>query len=380
MSEITIKRVENRGDMRRFCNFPLKLYKNNPYYVPQFFADEMKLLSEKLYGDFSKSYFFIALQNGKVIGRIAAIINYAYNKKTGQKTIRFSRFDCIDSFPAAKLLFDACVEIATKNGLVTVMGPLGYTDLDREGMLYFGFDQIATFATTYNFEYYNRLVEEYGFVKAFDWFERKLTINKDVDLGFLKIAPLIAKRYNLSEYIQNDAPIGSMIKEKGQEFFDLINLCYEDLHGTVPITQKVVDDTLKMLKLVLQPKYTSIILNENGEMIAAGVAIKSIAKALNKCGGKLFPTGIFRLLGALGNKNKDIELMLIAVHPDYQSKGVTSMLLAKIYEVFKEEKIERIETNCNLEDNYAINNQWENFGGILHKKRRCYKLDLNKTV
>lgn len=369
---VEIRQVKTKLQMRKFVGFPLKLYKDSKFYVPSFFSDEVKLISKKknVYSEYSDSYFFLAYKDGKIAGRIGAIVNYASIKKTGEKNLRFTRFDVIDDFEVAEALFNTVENLAKDLGLAAVHGPWGYNDLDKEGMLIKGFDYLATYGTLYNYEYYPKFIEKLGYTKECEWLERLLTI-RDIDARTKELGMLSLKRYKLKEVAQDDVKLSKLFDKYGQKVFDLLDLCYKDLDGVVPFTENFVKSLLAQLKLVLEAKYISIIVDENDEVVGMGAAVRSFAGALNKCGGKLLPFGVFKILHALKH-GELMELLIVGVHPDYQTRGLMAWILNKIQSNMYRDGIRLAETNCTLEDNAPINNIWDKYEHIKHKRRRCY--------
>jgi len=369
---IDIREVQSRPDMKKFVNFPLKLYKGDPNYAPCFYADELNLFGEKnIFADFSESKFFLAYKDGKVAGRLGVIINHAYNKKTSKTNARFTRFDVIDDIEVSRALFAVGESYARDCGMNVIHGPLGYMDIDKEGMLVEGYEWPENYGGTYNFPYYNDHMGALGFEKEVDWLERRITIPKTPDKRMMEVAQLVKQRYKLRDVVSNDDKIGDIIDRYGVDIFKLVDAAYAPLHGTVPITPRVRDSIISQLKLILSPKYITIIADEHGELVGFGAVLPSMSKALNKSGGKLFPTGAVRLLLAT-LWFKEVEFGLIAIHPKWQRLGVSSLVAERIMLNLIDSGVQYAETNAMLENNHTIHNMWSTFDSIQHKRRRCY--------
>lgn len=378
---VSVKRVETKKEARAFVNFPLKLYEGNPYYAPLFYADELKLLSEKtnIYGDYTESAFFLARdEKGKVVGRIGAIVNYADIEKTGVKSVRFTRLDAIDDFSVFAALFEAVETYAKEKGIYLIQGPLGYNDLDKEGLLIQGFDLPENYGGVYNYSYYQTHIEALGYEKAFDWLERRLKVPAEVDERYQRTAELVAKKYGFHELVEDKMKTKTLLDRFADGIFRLVDEAYEKLHGTVPLTENAKKSLLDGLKFIIKARYLSCVADRDGNMIAFGLMLPSIGGALNRSKGKLFPTGIFHFLPLLFKKTTELEMALIAVKPEFQNSGVNAMVVTRLWKNVIEDGIFELESNANLEDNFEINNFMNKFegGDVIHKRRRCYKREL----
>lgn len=370
---IEVKKVESKRQMRKFVTFPLKLYKGNKYYVPSFFDDELKLFNKKknVYSEYSDSYFYLAYKDGKIAGRIGAIVNYACIKKTGQRNLRFTRFDVIDDFEVAKALFETVESLAKALEMTGVHGPWGYNDIDKEGMLIKGFYYIATFGTMYNYDYYPKFIEKLGYEKETEWLERRITLKEWPGKKSEQLAEYMLKRHNLRDVADGSMKMSKVLNLYGEKVFKLLDICYKDLDGVVPLTQNFVKYILAQLKLVFNQRYISVIINKDDEVVGLGAGVRSFAEAMNKCKGKVLPFGLFRILHSLKHSDT-IEFLLVGIHPDYQKTGLLALVFSKIQENLVEDGIKYGETNCTLEDNADINSVWEGYPHIKHKRRRCY--------
>ena len=371
MENIIIKEVKTRKEIKDFINLPIRLFKHTPNYVPCFYSDEKKVLLRKTtYENEATSIFFLAYKNNEVVGRIQGIIQHSYNKKQNIKQVRFTRFDCIDDLSVAKALFDTIKNWAKDNGMESIVGPLDYSDLEREGLLIEGFDEYMTFEEQYHPSYYQKLIEQNGFEKDVDWLEFQLREKEDTYARVSKIAKGVERLCNV-----HLAPLerkNAYIKKYKKDFFRLLDICYSHLYGTIPFSEETMNSIINQFSIVIRPEYLPIVLNDKGEVIAAALCVPSISVALVGSGGKLNPLNIIKIFKAL-KKPKCLELCLVAVHPDYQKMGVNTLFLSCITKLIKDRGIEFAETNLNLETNSAVMAQWKHFEARNHKRRRCYK-------
>lgn len=374
---IKIIEVKNRKDRKEFLNFPLKMYKDNPNFVPPLYADEKKMFTKKFaYNDTCESAFFLAEKDGKTVGRISAIIQKAANEKNNERRVRFTRFDCIDNEEVAKALFGAIEEYAAKKGMDTICGPLGYSDLEREGLLIEGFDELSTFEEQYNAEYYGRLIEACGYKKEVDWVESKIFLPEEKDIeNIKKMSAFVKNRYGLR--LPKCKNIKEFIDKYADGFFDLLDDAYKDLYGTVPFSDSMKKMLMVNFKLVIDIKHVTVVLNEKDEIVCLGLCFPSIGKALQKSGGKLTVPALLKVLKAI-KKPEIVDLGLIAVRADYLNCGVTAILAEGIIDLLKQDGVKYAETNLNLEDNHAVQNLWKRFKGERHKRRRAYVKTLEK--
>ncbi len=368
---IIVQQVRTKKQQKEFLNFPLELYRGNPYFVPPLYGDEKKLFrKDYVYYDTSEAVYFNAYENGKMVGRISGILQFAANEKWGQKQVRFTRFDSIDSQEVANALFGAVEDWALSKGMDTVVGPLGFNDLEREGLLIEGFEELSTFEEQYNYEYYPRLVENCGYAKDVDWVERQLRVPAQIDEKLERVSTLMMKRYKLR--YDDSKTTREFLKRYADKFFNVLDETYETLYGTVPITEGAKKMLMSNFKLLIDKRFVGVIVDENDEVAAFGVCFPSIAEAVQPSGGKLTPAALVRLLKAR-NHPRVIDLGLIGVVPKFQSKAIASAMIYQTLMMMKNNHIEYAETNLNLEDNNNIQNQWKAFDARLHKRRRSYK-------
>lgn len=374
---LKVKEVKTIKEKRDFLNFPLKMYKDNKNFVPPLYIDEKKIFSKKyIYYDTCEAIYFNCYDDDKIVGRISAILQKASNEKWNQKRVRFTRFDAINDINVAKVLFLEVEKWAKAKQMEEIVGPLGFSDLEREGLLIEGFDELATFEEQYNAPYYQKLIEECGYEKEVDWIEHKLTVPKDNCqlLRLEKLSDLMMKRYNL--HYANCKSISEIIKRYGKQIFQAIDKTYENIYGTVPFSDGMRKMMIDNFKLIVRPKDVALIVDENDRLVCFGIIIPSISKAVQKSSGHLTIPTIVRILKA--KKNPEIiDLGLIGVLPEYEMKGIASSALAKIIKTLEKDNIKYAETNLNLETNYHIINQWKNFDAIQHKRRRCFIKKIN---
>lgn len=373
---IVVKKVITKKQQKEFLEFPLSLYKDNPYFVPSLYLME-KDIFKKNYGyyDTCEAVCFNAYLDNKVVGRIQAILQKASNEKFNQKRIRFTRFDCIDNQDVANALFDKVKEYALDKDMNELVGPLGFSDLEREGLLIEGFDKLSTFEEQYNYDYYQRLIENYGFEKEVDWVEHQLRLLPSAKERLDKYSSLILKRFNLK--VSKCKSVNEFMKRYLDQFFDIIDETYKDLYGTVPFTESSKAMLVSTFKLIVNERQVKVIVDENDRVVCFGICFPSLSKAVQKSQGKLTIPCLFRLLNAIKNP-KTIDLGLIGVLPEYAKKGVATILLKEIMDLMIEDNLEYAETNLNLENNISIINQWKNFDTIQHKRRRCFVMKIGE--
>ena len=367
---IEIREVKTKKERKEFLNFPLKLYKNNKYFVPPLYGDEKKIFKKNyVYLDQAEAVYYNAYIGKKIVGRISGIIQHASNKKDNCLRVRFTRFDSIDNQDVANGLFNAVEKWAKDKGMDTIVGPLGFSDLEREGLLIEGFNEISTFEEQYNFDYYPKLVENYGFIKEIDWTERKLYLPDEPDERLERLSSLMMKRYKLK--FGEAKNTREFIKKYADKFFDILDETYKDIYGTVPFTPAMRKMMIKNFKLIVNVKNVAVIVDENDRVVCFGICFPSLAKAMQKSGGRLTIPAIIRLLKAL-KKPKVLDLGLIGVLPEYQMRGISSAIISEVMKMLETGNLDYIETNLNLETNNNIQNQWKSFKSVLHKRRRAY--------
>jgi len=372
---IEIVKVETKKQQKEFVNFPINLYKDNQYYVPNLYMDEINMFGPKgTYYDVTKCVYFLAYKDGKLVGRIQGINQLAFNELHNAKQIRFGRFDAIDDQEVANALFDAVINWGKENKMDTILGPLGFSDFEREGLLIEGFDQPQTFEEQYNFEYYQKLIENYGFTKDVDWVEFQIRKSKTIDPKFQKLGERILK---MNKFHMVDISKYSRIKyidTYSKAFFDLVEETYEDIYEVCPFTEKSKKALVDEIKLLLDKKHLRVILDEQDNPVAFCMILPSIAEPIRKSKGHLTPRCIINVLKAVKHP-KVIDLLLVGVKKEYRNKGIPAIFLDLLNEGFND-GVEHYETNLNLETNTEIIGCWKYFDAFQNKRRRCYKLNI----
>ena len=371
---IIIKKVSSKKELKTFIRFNYELYKGNPYSVPDLYDDMLNTFSSKKNAafEFCEAEYFLAYKDNKVVGRIAAIINNRANQTWDKKEVRFGWIDFIDDEEVSSALLKAVEDWGKQKGMDTITGPLGFTDMDAEGMLIEGFDQLGTMATIYNYPYYPQHMEKLGFEKDADWVEFKLYVPDQLPEKFVRISEIILQKYKL----KIKKLTRKEIKEKhyGQKIFDLINEAYAPLYGFSKMTQGQIDQYVNTYLPLLDLRMVSIVETEDGELVAAGISMASLSKALQKAKGRILPFGWFYLLKALFIKRpKVLDLLLVGVKPEYQSKGVNALLFYDLVPTFKKMGFVYGESNPELEENKKVQAQWSAFESVQHKRRRAFK-------
>ena len=372
MQTISIIEVRTCAQKKDFVEFPLRLYKNNPCFVPPLYGDEMALFKKKhAYSDTCDSVFYLAKQGKKTVGRIQGILQRQSNDLRGERRVRFTRFDAIDSTEVAKALFDAVENWAREKGMDTVCGPLGYSDLEREGLLIEGFDQLSTFEEQYNYAYYPALIESCGYQKEIDWLEFQLRAPKEPNPMLERVAKRALELSGLHVVDSSKMSKKKYIDTYKDGFFECLDRCYEHLFGTVPFTENMKKQMIDQFMLILNKEYLVIICDRDERVVSFALCIPGIGQALQKSGGKLTPGAILRVLRDANNP-KILDLGLIAVLPEYQAAGVNAVMLWQMTELLASGKVDYAETNLNLETNTQVMAQWKYFDATQHKRRRCY--------
>ncbi len=366
----------NKKELKKFVRFGTELYKDNPYFVPPLEFDDVNTLlpGKNPALDYCQAQSFMAWRGDKPVGRITGIINPVVNERTGEKSARFGFVEFVDDAEVVDALFKAVEQWAKEKGMTSIVGPMGFSDMDHEGMLTFGFNEIGTMATIYNPPYYPEHMERMGFVKDADWVEYRITVPDSVPEKMMRVAELVKKRYSL-RFIKFKSL--KKLKDKyGVALFELINEAYDKLYGYCPLTPKQIEYYIDMYLGFVRLEYISVIVDKEDKLVGVGISIPSLSKALQKSKGKLFPTGWYHLLKALKGYNDVIDLMLVAVKPEYQSRGVNSLLFADLLPLYIKNNIKFAESNLELEDNANVQNQWQYFDRRLHRRRRVYRKEL----
>ncbi len=382
MATIEIRKVTTRKELAAFIDVHYDLYKGNAYDAPPLFFDEMNTLRKDRNAafDFCEADYFIAYKNGRAVGRIAAIINPKANARWQRQDVRFGWVDFIDDINVSRALFDAVAAWGKERGMTTMVGPLGFTDMDPEGMLIEGFDQLGTMATIYNYPYYPvHMARLGGWEKEADYVEEFLLCPTKVPDKYAKVAAVIPQRYGLQ--VKKIRSRKDVYRDNlGRRMFELINLCYKDLYGYSELSPRQIDQYIDMYMSFIDYNLVALIVDttQDDRLVGVGITMPSLARALQKCRrGRLLPFGWWHLLRAIkGHKTDGVDLMLIAIHPDYRRKGANALLFADIIPHYIRYGWQWGESQVMLESNLNIQRQWGGLEGHYHKRRRCFKKDI----
>ncbi len=372
---VEIREVTTKQDLKKFVQFPNKLYRGNRFRVPSLISDELKTLTPETNPAFaySQARYWLAYQDGKIVGRVAAIVSEGHRQKWNQAYMRFGWIDFVDDIEVVAALMSQVERWAREKNLSAVHGPLGFTDMDHAGMLVEGFNEPGTLATIYNYEYYPRHLEALGYEKDVDWVEYEITVPPTPDPKIAKLAEIVLRRENLKLIEFKDR---KEILPYAPQIFALVNEGYRNLYGYVPLNDEQVKLYTQQYFGFIKPEFVPVVLNAEGEMVAFGITMPSLTRAMQKANGRLFPFGFIHVLRAL-KKNDRADLYLITVKPEYQGKGVNAILINQVSKVFARYGITKAESNPELETNHLVQGQWKHFTTRQHKRRRCYIKHLN---
>ncbi len=370
MFNIIIKEVRTNKDLMDFVKFPMKLYKDNPYFVPPLINDEKNIwnANENPALQYSEAKQFLALKNNEVVGRVAVMINHKEARELGISKVRFGWLDFIDDEVVSKALIDVVIDYARAKNIHKIEGPMGFTNLDKAGMLTMGFDQLATMIGIYNAEYYPIHMEKLGFKKEKEWVEFEIVFPEKLDEKIVKFNKIISEKYHLNVVkFKNKKEILPYV----EPMFRLLDETYKTLSTYTPITAEQIKTYKEKYFSFINKDYIICIENERKELISFAITMPSYSKALQKANGKIFPFGWWHLLQA-GKHNDRANFYLIGIHPEYQRRGVTSIIFKEIYDVFKKKGVRILETNPELEENKSIQLLWKDYNPRNHKRRRTY--------
>lgn len=374
---IEIKPIEpTKSQLSKYVKFGIDLYKGNSYFVPPLVSDEIETLkpAENPAFEFCEAQSFMAYRDGQPVGRITAIINRVVNERTGRRQARFGFCDFIDDDEVVDRLFLAAENWARTRGMEEIIGPMGFTDMDHEAMLTEGFDELGTMATLYNYPYYPRQVERLGYTKDAGWVEYRMTVPEGVPDKYQRVADIVRRKYNLRNvHCKN---IKQLKDRYGLPLFELINEAYDQLYGYSPLSKRQIDYYIKKYLGVLRLDCISVIVDENDNLVGVGISIPSLSRALQKSGGKLLPFGWIHFLKALYGHNDIVDLMLVAIRPEYQSRGVNALLFSDLIPTYIRNGYKFAESNLELEDNASVQLQWQYFERRQHRRRAVYKKTL----
>ena len=373
---VIIKEVQSRKELRDFVRFPIRLYKDCPHYVPNLYLDEMHALTEKNpMTRYSKTAKFLAYKDGELCGRVMAIINEIANRDWNHAEVRFGWMDFIDDMEVSRSLIEAVVAFGKKHGMTQVSGPLGFTDFDNEGCVVEGFDDISSFMLKYNYPYYGKHFEALGMTKVNDWIEYRIYVPDQVPERVSRGAAIVAERYNL--HIRKITKRDVRKEQYGQKIFDLINRAYCKLFDFTVLPQEVIDSYVDTYLGLLDLRYVTLVENEEGRLIAVGITMPSLAHAVHKCRGYLFLFGWWHVIKSMYLKHEEaLELMLIAVDPEYANKGVHSMLFNEIIPNIQQGGFKYGESNAEMETNNKVQNLWNLYQKDFKRRRRVFSKEI----
>lgn len=371
---ISITEAKTKKELREFVKFPFELYKGNPYWVPPIIDDEVEGFNKDTNPAFkhAEAYFYIARRDNKIVGKLAAIINWEEVNNQDKKKVRFGWFDVIDDIEVTKALLEKVYELGRKHNLEFIEGPMGFSNLDKVGVLIEGFDQPGNMITWYNHPYYKEHLEQLGYVKEKEYIESIFSFN-DVDPApFHKASGMIKQRYGL---VPVNPKTTKEVMPYVDKMFDLFNSAYGKLSSFVAVSEEQKEYFKKKYVGLINPEYIKFVMDSDDNMVAFTIVMPDFADALKKAHGKLFPFGFLHLLHAKKNSN-NVVFYLIGIDPAYQNKGVTAVIFDEFYKVFTKNKIDQCIRTPELEDNYAMHNLWKLFKPVINKRRRTYRKDI----
>lgn len=371
MVEIREVKAE-KGALKRFTQFQIDLYDGNNYFVPPLVSDDVDTLlpSKNPAFDFCEAAYFMAYRDGKPAGRIAGIINHTVNQKEKEENVRFGFIDFIDDKEVSGALLKAVEDWGRKKGMKKIVGPLGFTDLDHEGMLVEGFDELGTMATIYNYPYYPEHLEHHGYKKETDWVEYVMTVPEGIPEKHNRIADLVKRRLGLK--VKKFASRKAIKNEYGRALFHLINESYDKLYGYSPLTERQIDYYIDLYLNLLDLDLVTLIVDKDEKLVGVGISMPSMSRALQKSKGKLLPLGWYHLLKGLKGKNDRVDLMLVGIKPEYQNKGVNALLFQDLIPQYIKRGYKYAESNPELDSNSKVQDQWDYFERRQHRRRRAF--------
>jgi hypothetical protein len=370
MMEIEIKKVITRKELKKFIAFPYKLYSNNKYWCPPLRFDELNNLrkDKNVAFDFCEAEYWLAYKGNEIVGRVAGIIQHKSNERWNEKLVRFGWIDFIDDFTVSHKLIETVENWGKEKGMEGIHGPLGFSDMDNEGMLIKGFEEVATLASIYNYPYYPEHMEKLGFIKAADWVQWEFDVANEIPDKVERLSQLVMEKYKLSILKAKKA---KELKPYARKMFSMLNLAFDELYGFTALTEKQMDSYTKQYFGFVQPEFVSFVLDQNNDIIGFGISMPSLTRALQKCKGKLFPFGFIYILLAM-KKVETIDMYMNGVRPDYHGKGVNAIYFNELHKAYIKANIKKAVTNPQLEDNAKALTIWKNFNGRQHITRRCW--------
>lgn len=370
---VIIKKVTTKKELKKFIRFNYELYKKNKYSVPDLYDDMLNTFNPKKNAafEFCEAEFFLAYKDEKLVGRVVAIVNRRANEKWSKKEVRFGWIDFIDDLEVSRKLLETVEEWGKERGMESIQGPLGFTDFDAEGMLIEGFDQLSTMATIYNYPYYPQHMEKLGYKKDADWVEYKIYIPDTIPEKHQRISEIIRRKYNLK--IKKYTSSKKIATDYGQAIFELMNEAYSPLYGFSSLSQRQIQQYIKMYLPIVDLRMITLITDDNDKLVGVGISMPSLSIALQKAKGKIFPLGWYYLAKALFiKKPKILDLLLVAIKPEYQNKGVNALLFSDLIPIYQKLGFEYAESNPELELNGKVQAQWEYFHTEMNKRRRAF--------
>ena len=370
---IEVKKISpTKKNLRKFTQFQIDLYRGNGCYVPPLISDDVKTLDPKENPafDFCEAQCFMAYEDGRPVGRVAAIINNAVNERSGEKSVRFGFLDFEDNPEVSAALMKSVEDWGRERGMTRVIGPLGFTDLDHEGMLIEGFDELSTMATNYNYPYYPEHIERLGYAKDSDWKEFVMDVPDGIPEKMNRVADIVKKRTGLK--VKKYTSRKKIKEEYGRALFELVNEAYDQLYEYSPLTDRQIEYYIDQYLDLLDLDLVTIIVDEEEKLVGVGISMPSMSRALQKAKGKLFPFGWIPLLKGLKGKNDRVDLLLVAVKPEYQSKGVNALLFQDLIPYYIKRGFKWAESNPEMETNAKVQSQWDYFTHRQHRRRRSY--------
>lgn len=372
---IEIRRIEGRKALSSFVQFAIDLYKGYPFYVPPIISMEVDTFDPDKNPalQFCESVFYLAYRDGKIVGRVAGFINHRNNKEYNIKVCRFCWIDFIDDLEVSRTLLDTIQTWGKSHGMDTIVGPLGPTDIDNEGCLVEGFDQLPTTANSYNAPYYRAHFEAYGLTQDATWFEYRMEVPEVVPDKHLRIAEIVKQRFGLRVFADLDSK--HIAKHWGHKLFQLMNDAYAQIYGFTALTDEQIDYYIRLYLPQVPLSLLRLVADRDDNLIAFGISIPSLSRAQQKAKGHLFPLGWIYMLNAMYRKGATdtVDLLLMGVRPDYQGKGVNALLFTELIPEYNRWGFKHVETNCELTTNKQVQNQWSSFNPVHHKTRCTFK-------
>ncbi|MBD5337225.1 MAG: N-acetyltransferase [Bacteroides sp.] len=361
-----------RSELKKFVQFQIDLYEGNAFFVPPLISDDVNTLDPQKNPafDFTDAAYFMAYRDGKPVGRIVGMINRQVNEKLGEADARFGWIDFTDDAEVCRLLLKSVEDWARSKGMKKVVGPLGFSDLDYEGTLIEGFDELSTMATIYNYPYYGPHIEAAGYEKESDWVEFLMEVPAEMPERYNRVAEIVKNKLGLRVVkFKNRKKIKNAY---GRAIFELVNESYKDLYQYSPLTDRQIDHYIDLYLGLLNLDLVCLIVDKEDTLVGIGIALPSMSRALQKSKGKMFPFGWYHLLKGLKGKNDRVDLLLVAIRPDLQSKGANALIFQDLIPQFQKYGYKYAESNPEMESNDKVQNQWTIFNPRQHKRRRSY--------